>query len=197
MAAPSPGPTLTPHFRDFLPAWVVRQSWYTGPDAPSLRPVGFIRLRDPAGAVGLETHLMTDGSDVYQVPMTYRGAPEPRADLITEAEHSELGHRWIYDATTDPVWVGTILAMVLAGGASEPEPDRRPAPADARGRLLTPDRPDVSTLTVRVRRKLAAGRPADAAGAIGVVTGTWYPGGPDAAPVRGWLATVHPGWNRS
>ena len=31
----------------------------------------------------------------------------------------------------------------------------------------------------------------DAAGAIGVVTGTWHPDGPDAPPTRGWLATVH------
>jgi len=193
VSSPSSGPTLTPHFRDFLPTWVARQPWYAGSEAPSLRAVGFIRLRDPAGEVGLETHLVTDGTDVYQVPMTYRGAPEPQADLIAEAEHSELGHRWIYDAATDPVWIDTVLRMVLANGASEPEPDRLPAPADARGRLLTPDRPDITTLTVRVRRKLAAGRPTDAAGAVGIVTGTWYPDGPEAPPVRGWLATVHRG----
>jgi hypothetical protein len=185
-------PTLTPHFREFLPAWVARQSWYAGPQAPSLRPIGYIRLQDPGGSAGLETHLLADGTNVYQVPLTYRGAPEPAADLIAEAEHSDLGRRWIYDGATDPVWIDTVLRMVLANGASEPEPDRRPAPADARGRLLTPARPDIADLAVRVRRILVSGRPTDAAGAIGVVTGTWYPDGPDTPPTRGWLATVHP-----
>jgi hypothetical protein len=185
-------PTLTPHFREFLPEWVARQSWYAGPQAAALRPIGYIRLQDPAGLTGLETHLMTEGANVYQVPLAYRGAPEPTANLITEAEHSDLGPRWIYDGVTDTVWIDTVLRMVLANGASEPEPDRQPAPADARGRLLTSARPEIADLALRVRRILAAGRPTDAAGAIGVVTGTWYPDGPAAPPTRGWLATVHP-----
>ena len=28
MATVHPGTTLTPHFRDFLPPWLVRQPWY-------------------------------------------------------------------------------------------------------------------------------------------------------------------------
>jgi len=178
--------TLTPHFRDFLPGWVARQTWYAGPEAPSLRPIGYLRFEDPAGDVGMETHLLTDGASVYHLPMTYRGAPLDGASLIATAEHSELGSRWIYDAETDPVWVKTVLAMVLANGSAEGRL------ADARGRLLTLERPEASDLTLRVRRILTAGRPTDAEGAIGVVTGTWRPDGPDAPPTRGWLATVHP-----
>ena len=80
MATIHAGATLTPHFRDFLPAWVGRQPWYAGDGIPSLTPVGFLRMEDPAGAVGIETHLVSDGTAVYQVPMTYRGAPLGGAD---------------------------------------------------------------------------------------------------------------------
>jgi Maltokinase N-terminal cap domain len=48
-------PTLTPSFRDFLPCWIARQPWYRGGGVPAIRPVGFFRLEDPAGAVGIET----------------------------------------------------------------------------------------------------------------------------------------------
>ena len=58
-----PGATLTPHFRDFLPDWMARQPWYRGSDRPSLQMVGAFRFEDPAGEVGIETHLLTDGAD--------------------------------------------------------------------------------------------------------------------------------------
>src|SRR5918993_1981072 len=91
-----PGATLTPHFRDFLPGWVGRQPWYEGPAPPvRLTLVGAYRLADRDGEVGLETHLIGDGTAVYQVPMSYRGAPLPGAALIATATHSVLGDRWI------------------------------------------------------------------------------------------------------
>ena len=74
MAKVHPGATLTPHFREFLPPWVARQPWYRGTGTPSLSPVGYFRFEDPAGEVGIETDLVTDGSALYQIPMTYRGA---------------------------------------------------------------------------------------------------------------------------
>jgi len=58
-------PTLTPAFRDFVPGWIARQPWYRGAGVPATRPVGFFRLEDPAGEVGIETHLLTDGAAVY------------------------------------------------------------------------------------------------------------------------------------
>lgn len=54
------GATLTPHFRDFLPTWLARQPWYRGTDIPSLSPIGYLRMEDPAGQVGVETHVLTD-----------------------------------------------------------------------------------------------------------------------------------------
>jgi hypothetical protein len=79
MAAIYRGATLTPHFREFLPPWVARQAWYSGAEVPALRLIGAFRLKDPAGQVGIETQLLSDGAAVYQVPMTNRGAPLPRA----------------------------------------------------------------------------------------------------------------------
>ena len=38
--------------------------------------------------------------------MTYRGSAVAEGALIATAEHSVLGTRWIYDATTDPVLGG-------------------------------------------------------------------------------------------
>jgi Maltokinase N-terminal cap domain len=54
---------------------VARQPWFRGRGVPSLTPIGYFRLEDPSGEVGIETHLVTDGLALYQVPMTYRGAP--------------------------------------------------------------------------------------------------------------------------
>ena len=124
MAKVHPGATLVPHFRDFLPPrWVVRQPWYAGSGIPPLAPVGYFRFEDPAGEVGIETHLVTDGRVVYQVPMTYRGAPMkdsvPAAatSLIATAEHSVLGTRWIYDGEADPVWRNQLLRLVQVNGS--------------------------------------------------------------------------------
>jgi hypothetical protein len=96
-----PGATLTLTFTRFVPHWVARQTWYLGEGIPRLQPVGFFRFEDPAGEVDIETHVLTDGPAVYQIPMTYRGAPLPgtaEAGLISVSEHSVLGTRWIYDA---------------------------------------------------------------------------------------------------
>jgi hypothetical protein len=91
--------------------------------------------------VGIETHLMTDGPVLYQLPMTYRGAParsgEPAAAaLIATAEHSVLGTRWIYDGEADPVWGSELRHLVRVNGVSEPSSKRGVGPAEARGHLL-------------------------------------------------------------
>jgi hypothetical protein len=204
------GATLVPHFRDFLPGWVARQEWYRGSGTPSLRPIGFFRFEDPAGQVGIETHLVTDGTDVYQIPMTYRGVPLALADgapgLIATAEHSVLGTRWIYDGTVDPVWRQELLRLVQTGGASDPSAKRGVASAEARGRLLGTIAPE--TATIDLRRLLTpdpAATAADVAGkcaiadvagraatsdVIGEVVGTWFPGGPESPAVTGLLAVV-------
>ncbi|CAL9405813.1 hypothetical protein SUDANB95_01548 [Actinosynnema sp. ALI-1.44] len=180
------GATLTPGFREFLPQWVARQPWYQGAGVPALRPIGFYRLEDPDGEVGMEGHLVSDGSDLYHVPLTYRGAPLPDAPtgaLLATPEHSVLGTRWIYDGQHDPTFRSCVLDLVRTGGVSDPAGRSGFGPAEARGVSRRPLPAD----GVEVVRVLTPGPPPDAAG---VVVGTWHPDGPDGEPATGCLAVV-------
>jgi hypothetical protein len=188
--------TLTPGFREFLPPWVARQSWYAGTGVRGLRLVGAFRLEDPDGEVGMETQVLTDGTDVYQVPMTYRGAPLAEGELIATAEHSELGRRWIYDAESDPLWRAELLRLVREGGAGGPGGRGGTWEVQVRGVPLRPmpmpipiPMPIPATATIEVIRVLAPGEPPDEPGVVGVVMGTWYPT-VEAEPVTGCLAIV-------
>ncbi|GAA1136569.1 1,4-alpha-glucan branching protein GlgB [Ornithinicoccus hortensis] len=122
--------TLTPSFAEFLPAWVAGRRWYAGKGrSPQLRRIGGFRLQDPAGEVGIDTHLVLDESGpepvVYQVPLTYRSTPvdDMHTALVATAEHSELGTRYIYDGTADPVYVQALLDLVHSGGTAEADGD--------------------------------------------------------------------------
>ena len=193
MATVHPGAALTPHFRDFLPPWVARQPWYPGSGTPSLSPVGYFRFEDPAGEVGIETHLVTDGSSVYQIPMTYRDAPlraAQRAALITTAQHSVLGTRWIYDGEADPVWLARLLSLIRANGVSDPSTKRGVGPAEARGRLLAPEGLIDEAVHVDLARVVIPGPPAVGSSVAGLVMGTWYPGGGTAGTATGCLAVA-------
>lgn len=177
-----PGATLTPHFRDFLPGWVGRQEWYAGSAPVRLALVGAYRLEDRDGEVGLETHLVGDGSAVYQVPMSYRGAPLPAGDLIATAEHSVLGTRWVYDAVADPVWTRELLALIAAGATTAPA--GRPGSATARGHLL---RPWSTPPRIELVRRLRPGPPPSDPGVLAVLMGTWTLG---STPVEGPFAIL-------
>jgi hypothetical protein len=191
--------TMTPSFRDFLPAWIARQPWYRGTGVPAMRAVGFFRLEDPAGAVGLETHLLTDGSEVYQIPMTYRGAPlrqlagGSQADLatalITEAEHSELGTRWIYDAVRDPVWVAAITDLVEAQGSAATRSNDAVGPATVRG-VRYDAWPAGARPAIGLNRVLVAGPRPGGPGVIGAVMGSWHAAGADGPATAGCLAVL-------
>jgi hypothetical protein len=191
-----PGATLTPHFRDFLPTWIAMQPWYVGAGRPSLSPVGYFRFEDPAGEVGIETHLVFDGTVIYQVPMTYRGAPiaddvlGATGSLIATAEHSLLGTRWIYDGLFDPVWAYELLRLVATNGVTDLGARRGVGAAEARGYLLTPRELTPDTVTIELKRVLSAGRPANESDVVGLVMGTWYPDWPDATITTGCLAVV-------
>lgn len=128
--------TLSPGKVELVAGWIGAQRWYTGTGRPRLRRLDSWRLDDPAGEVGIETLVLLDESGatpiVYQVPLTYRGAPlEGGAGaLIGEMDHSVLGHRWVYDAPHDPVYVEQLLALLRGrataqhGSVSDtPEPD--------------------------------------------------------------------------
>ena len=119
-------PKLTPTFPELLASWLPGQRWFPAKGREfELRRVGGIRLEDPAGTVGLDVHLIAVDSghrrDIVQIPLSYRDAPLKGAEdaLIGEAEHSELGHRWIYDATHDPVFVTAWVELMRSGGVTE------------------------------------------------------------------------------
>ena len=163
---------LHPDKLDLLGAWVPQQAW--GSDAQLAREATF-RLDDPAGEVGIETFLLRAGDDVLHVPLTYRGAPLDGGTLVGELEHSVLGHRWVYDAATDPVYVETVTRVVLEGGQQatlEAEDGAVLTPstgASAQGSGVAPGT-TAGPLEV-VRRPLA--QPGDLDGAAGALTATW------------------------
>ncbi|WP_400158872.1 hypothetical protein [Arthrobacter sp. BPSS-3] len=108
--------TLTPSKMELLERWLPGRSWF--PDTGSApEKAGHFRFDDPEGEVGLETILVHSGGAVFQVPLSYRGAPLPGADdhLVGTMEHSVLGSRWVYDACADPTYVRALAAAILAG----------------------------------------------------------------------------------
>ena len=118
--------SLSPTKLELLPAWMSTQRWYAAKGrVPKLRRLWSWRLDDPAGQVGIETLLVVDegGSEpvVYQVPLTYRGAPLEGAQhaLVGTMEHSVLGRRWVYDGPHDPVYAAQLLALVLGQAAPQ------------------------------------------------------------------------------
>jgi hypothetical protein len=113
---------LTPSKIALLAAWSPGQPWWRG-DSGSLEAVGAYRFDDPAGEVGIETHLLRNGDgQTLQVPLTYRGAPLDGADaaLLGTMEHSVLGRRWVYDACFDPIYAAALATTILTG-ATEAE----------------------------------------------------------------------------
>jgi hypothetical protein len=114
--------TLKPTKLELLAEWLPTRPWYRGgAGQPSLTKVGGFRLDDPAGEVGIEFMVASDGSTAYHVPLTYRGsAVEEMGDaLIGASEHGVLGLRWIYDGTRDPVLVSQLVALIQ--GEAEPQ----------------------------------------------------------------------------
>ncbi|NNM46258.1 maltokinase N-terminal cap-like domain-containing protein [Knoellia koreensis] len=133
MAEIHTGATLSPGKKELVEAWLGRQRWYAAKGSvPRVRRVWSWRLDDPAGHVGIETMLVLDESEavpvLYQVPLTYRGAPLEGGDsaLVGITEHSVLGRRWVYDAPHDPVYAAQLLALVLGrvGAVSGSESDK-------------------------------------------------------------------------
>ncbi|MFW5468892.1 maltokinase N-terminal cap-like domain-containing protein [Knoellia sp. CPCC 206435] len=119
MAELHKGAHLTPTKPELVQSWMGSQRWYAAKGAsPSVRRLTSWRLGDPAGEVGVETLVVADDSGpapvVYQVPLTYRGAPVPELEhaLVGVMEHSVLGRRWVYDAPHDPVYAAQLLELV-------------------------------------------------------------------------------------
>jgi maltokinase-like protein len=121
--------TMSPGKLELLASWLPAQPWYSGrARVAELSRAGGFRLDDPAGEVGIEFMIVTDGAGgravSYQVPMTYRAAALAGAGaaLIGTAEHGVLGRRWIYDGTCDPVLAAQLVALIQ--GDARPQAQR-------------------------------------------------------------------------
>ncbi len=213
MAVLYPQADLRPSKLELLTPWLPMQAWYRGPAAPELRRVAGYRFDDPAGEVGIETILVEAGDGpLYQVPLTYRGAPLDGGDewLIGTSDHSVLGPRWIYDACGDPVYASVLAAIIFtgAGGAEEfasvdGRQERREPSMTVRGSgTHSTDPPAINaivrvddgdpTLVITDSVRLAVRRVLDGTGEVdhderALLTGTW---GDRSAPVI--LAKAHP-----
>lgn len=209
--------TLTPTLEELLRQWLPRQRWFPVKSAEfSLAPVGGLILNESSGEVGLEVFLAAvvsetaDGgprTDVVQVPLSYRREPLPGAEgaLIGESDHADLGHRWVYDAVHDPVFIaewlelmrteGTAAAGTASGhlsGAGQPLPR-----ATGTVRVLSGEQSNSSVIVddgasaaivkffrvlsagrnpeVEVGAALSAARTSEVPATLGWVTGEWFP----------------------
>src|SRR3954468_9014177 len=108
--------TITPTKSELIAAWAPTQPWGPSADDP-VKVIGSFRFDDPDGRVGMETHLVTAGSTVLQVPLTYRDEPLEGADdaLIVEMQHSVLGTRWVYDGLRDSRFVLMLAGVAMTG----------------------------------------------------------------------------------
>jgi hypothetical protein len=117
--------TLIPGKLELLAGWLPAQPWYRRGGDPELAKAGGFRLDDPAGEVGIEFMVVTDGSGEsaisYLAPLTYRASALAGADaaLVGTTEHGVLGRRWVYDGIADPVLVGQLVALVQ--GRAQPQ----------------------------------------------------------------------------
>ncbi|MFT3877297.1 MAG: hypothetical protein QM708_12870 [Propioniciclava sp.] len=125
-----PTATLSPSKLDLLAGWLPQQSWFDG-DPTDLERVAFFRFADPDDEVGLDCMIVRSLSTVYHVPVSWRAEPLDEGDLIGTLEHSALGTRYCYDATTDPVYVAELVRIIREGdtaaeivpvGSDEPLP---------------------------------------------------------------------------
>lgn len=109
--------TLRPSKLELIEKYLPAQTWFTKDGSAPPELLGAYRFDDPDGEVGLETHLVSHGSKVYQVPLSYRGSELSGAEgsLLGTMEHSVLGKRWVYDACADPVYVTALATAILTG----------------------------------------------------------------------------------
>ncbi len=109
--------TLHPSKLELIEKYLPVQPWFTKDGSAPPELLGAYRFDDPDGEVGLETHLVSHGGKVYQVPLSYRGSDLPDAEhsLLGTMEHSVLGKRWVYDACADPVYIAALATVILTG----------------------------------------------------------------------------------
>ncbi|NND02700.1 MAG: hypothetical protein HKN91_07930 [Acidimicrobiia bacterium] len=108
--------TVKPRKSDLIEEWLHSQSWGPAADEP-IEVLGAFRFDDPEGQVGLETHLVSAGGRLFQVPLSYRDKPLEGAEdaLISTMEHSALGTRWVYNGMGDARYVLMLAAVAMTG----------------------------------------------------------------------------------
>lgn len=113
-----PQAVIKPGKIELVTTWLHDQDWYSGEPDQRFKRVGSYRFDDPDGEVGIETILVRGQVDgqIYQVPMTYRGAELVGGRLMTTMEHSVLGLRYIYEGPSDPVFVQAFTTAMLERG---------------------------------------------------------------------------------
>jgi len=116
--------TLLPGKLDLLSEYLKNDSEISSHVGDDLVQIGAYRFDDPAGEVGLETHLLTSSSGaILQVPLMYRNEALEGAEaaFLGTMEHSVLGTRWVYEASIDPIYAGELLRTILTGGTQVAE----------------------------------------------------------------------------
>jgi len=108
--------SITPSKAELIATWAPTRAWGPPADDP-ITMVGAFRFDDPDGRVGMETHLVSAGGVLFQIPLTYRDEPLEGADdaFIVPMEHSVLGTRWVYDGLGDPLFVVMLAAVTMTG----------------------------------------------------------------------------------
>ncbi|MFT4294741.1 MAG: hypothetical protein QM582_04945 [Micropruina sp.] len=176
---------LKPTKLELLADWLPSQSWFTG-KADDLQRVAAYRFVDPDGEVGIETLLIASGGKTYQVPLTYRGEPldDQFAVLVGTIEHPDLGTRYCYDATTDPVYVAELI-RVIHEADNEADLSRGEKSMTVAGSGITV----ISNAAMEAARliRVLDGEHIHTAQPLGVLTGTWTQDGTERTEV---LATI-------
>ncbi|MCP3987994.1 MAG: hypothetical protein GY724_02890 [Actinomycetia bacterium] len=111
---------LRPSKLEMISSYLVTLPFMANDSGSDLTTIGAYRFDDPAGDVGIETHLVRSQSvPLIQLPLTYRGAPLAGGEawLLGTMEHSVLGRRWVYNACGDPVYVAELVRAMLTGGS--------------------------------------------------------------------------------
>lgn len=167
---------LKPSKLELLAGWLPHQSWFSG-DASDLERVAGFRFVDPDGEVGIETILVSSGGTVYQVPLTYRSEELEDGRLVGTMEHSVLGTRYCYDATSDPAYMAELIRVIR-----DADTEADIAYADGSGTVPKSMRVEGSgtalvanaaAQTVRIARVLDAEHALDTRRAIGLLSGYW------------------------
>lgn len=129
---------LSPSKLELIAGYLPKQPWFIQDGTPEL--IGAYRFDDPAGEVGIETHVVAAGDRIYQVPLSYRGYELAGAEewLIGTMDHSVLGTRWVYDACADPIYVKALATAILTGQEEaqlivDGEPEPRPSSVTVKG----------------------------------------------------------------